>query len=53
MEAAGIGTTVYTLLGFMRKILLNPVLRFMPSLAAKRSVKVVLTNALMSAVKAA
>jgi AAA+ superfamily predicted ATPase len=51
MEAAGIGTTVYTLLGFMRKILLNPVLRFMPSLAAKRSVKVALTNALLSAVK--
>jgi len=51
MEAAGIGTTVYTLLGFVRKVLLNPLLKCMPSLIAKRSLKKAQTDALLRALR--
>jgi len=49
MEAAGIGTTVYTLLGFMRKILLNPLIKCIPSIAKKGRIKSIETRALLNA----
>lgn len=52
MEAAGVGTTVYQLLGLLRKFTLNPIARLLPSIARKRRIKLGHTQALFDFLKA-
>ncbi len=52
MEASGLGTTVYQLLGLLRKFTLNPLARLLPWVARKRKIKLGHTQALFNFLKA-
>jgi len=52
MESAGLGTTVYQILGLMRKFTINPLVRLFPWVARKRRIKLGHTQALFRFLKA-
>jgi ATP-dependent 26S proteasome regulatory subunit len=51
VEAGSLGTMVYTILGFARKILLNPLARMFPSVVAQRRLKKAHTESLLNALE--